>query len=131
MNKPRELLLDTGCLIDIYHGRERIRPFFDDILNGMIRPHISVITEAELWRGLRAGEVQRHELLLNQFAILFLRSDVARLAGSWMQLYQASGLGWMDALIVATAKTARLPVLTRDKKLAAVLSAEVHFDVYG
>jgi predicted nucleic acid-binding protein len=128
--KKRELLFDTGCLLDIYHGRERIKPYFDAILMETLTAYLSVITEAELWRGLRIGEIARHEALLQQFTILPIRSETARLAGSWMQQYQSIGLGWMDALISATAKTADIPVLTRDKRLAAILSAYVKFEPY-
>jgi hypothetical protein len=27
-------LFDTGALIDIYRGRQRIRPFFDQVMDG-------------------------------------------------------------------------------------------------
>jgi len=130
MSKPRELLFDTNCLIDIYHGRSRIKPWFDQIVDGSLWPFISVITEAELWRGLRAGEVIQHESLIAQFVVLPLHSEVAQLAGGWMQLYTANGLGWMDAFITAAAKHANLPLLTRDKKLANLLGAEVEFELY-
>jgi len=123
-------LYDTGCLIDIYLGRARIRPYFDQLGTGNIIPYLSVITEAELWRGLRVGEYERHAALINQFTILPLRSDAARLAGSWMQQYQHTGLGWMDALISATAKIANVLILTRDKKLAKVLASEATFKIY-
>ncbi len=130
MSKQLDWLFDTGCLIDIYRGRSRIKPYFDYILNGDITPYLSVITEAELWRGLRVGELERHEALLSQFTILPLRSNAARLAGEWMQQYRSTGLGWMDALITATAVTANAPVLTRDKKLANVLGNAANFQVY-
>ena len=129
MSKQQGLLFDTGCLIDIYLGRERILPFFDSILTGEMTPHMSVITEAELWRGLRAGELEKHQALVARFTILPVRSGAARLAGSWMQQYQVSGLGWIDALITASAKASDIAVLTRDKKLAQVLSAEADFTV--
>jgi predicted nucleic acid-binding protein len=75
--------------------------------------------------------VERHELILSQFISLPLDSDAARLAGTWMQKYAASGLGWMDALISATGKIADLPLLTRDERLAEVLSAETRFELYS
>lgn len=131
MSDQQEWLFDTGCLIDIYWGRDRIKPAFESILTGEITPYMSVITEAELWRGLRAGELEKHQALVAQFTILPLRSEAARLAGSWMQQYQADGLGWMDALIASTATVNGITVLTRDRKLAQVLAGEAEFALYA
>ena len=131
MAKTAELLFDTNALVDIYRGQTIIKSYFESILDGSLMPYISVITEAELWRGLRPEEVERHELILSQFISLPLDSDAARLAGIWMQKYVRSGLGWMDALISATGKIADLPVLTRDKRLVEVLSSETNFEPYS
>ncbi len=125
-----ELLFDTGALLDIYKGRERIKPYFDHYVKTGKLNYISVISEAELWRGLRAHEVDRHNVLLAQFTVLPLRSEAARLAGSWMQQHQAIGLGWMDALIVATAAMVDLSVLTRNKRLADLLGSQSAFALY-
>ena len=130
MPNQTELLFDTNALIDIYRGKNSIKSYFDSILDETLLPYVSVMTEAELWRGLRADETERHELMMERFISLPLDSDAARLAGSWMQKYSASGLGWMDALISATGKAAGLTVLTRDKKLATVLSSELKFELY-
>jgi len=121
-------LFDTGALIDIYRGRERIRPYFEKLAAQPAA--ISVISEAELWMGLRPDEVTEHEALLGYFALLDVTSRVGRQAGEWMQRYRHRGLGWMDALIVATARVEGLAVLTRDRRLAAVLSPEAPFAVY-
>ena len=131
MTKTAELLFDTDALVDIYRGQVSIKTRFETILDGSLLPYVSVITEGELWRGLRPDELERHELLLSQFISLPLDSDAARLAGTWMQKYAASGLGWMDALISATGKIADLPVLTRDKRLVNVLSSETNFELYS
>jgi predicted nucleic acid-binding protein len=131
MSQPRELLFDTAALVDIYRGRTEIKPLFDAVAAGELRPYISVITEAELWRGVRLEEMELHETLLSHFAAIPLQSEMARLAGAWMQRYAATGLGWMDALIAATAKSVSLSVLTRDRRLAEVLTAEVGFEIYG
>ncbi|MEW5827468.1 MAG: PIN domain-containing protein [Chloroflexota bacterium] len=125
------MLFDTNALVDIYRGQESIKTRFESILDGSLMPYVSVITEAELWRGLRPDEIERHELILGQFISLPLDSDAARLAGAWMQRYAATGLGWMDALIAATGKVAGLPVLTRDKRLAKVLASETGFELYA
>jgi len=131
MAKSDESLFDTTALVDIYRGQAVIKPYFDAVLEGNLLPYMSVITEAELWRGLHAGEVERHELILDQFIALPLDSDAARLAGTWMQKYADSGLGWMDALISATGKIAGLSILTRDKRLVSVLSADADFELYS
>lgn len=123
-------LFDTGALLDIYHGRDRIRPYFDRLLADLPLAYISPITEAELWRGLRPDEVERHETLLAFFVPLPLTSDAARLAGEWMRRYQSLELGWMDALIVASVARAGVRLLTRDRKLADVLAGEAAFDIY-
>lgn len=131
MSKAAELLFDTNALVDIYRGQASIKARFESILDGSLVPYISAITEAELWRGLRPDELERHEILLSQFISLPLDSDAARLAGTWMQKYATSSLGWMDALISATGKIADLPVLTRDKRLTSVLSVETNFELYS
>ena len=131
MTRTAELLFDTNALVDIYRGQMSIKSRFESILDGSLTPYVSVITEAELWRGLRPDELERHELLLSQFISLPLDSDAARLAGTWMQKYANTGLGWMDALISSTGKIADLPVLTRDKRLANVLSSEIKFEMYS
>ena len=130
MKMKAEYLFDTGCLLDIYHGRARIEPYFQAIAAHEITPYTSVITEAELWRGLRPGEIARHEALLAQFIVLPLHSEAARLAGSWLQTYDKTGLGWMDAFIAAAAKAADIPLLTRDKRLANALAAELIIELY-
>jgi predicted nucleic acid-binding protein len=126
-----EILFDTNALIDIYRGQPSIKSYFESILNDSLIPYVSVITEAELWRGLRPDELERHELLLSQFISLPIDSNAARLAGTWMQKYAKTGLGWMDALISSTGKIADLPVLSRDKRLANVLSSETKFEMYS
>jgi predicted nucleic acid-binding protein len=70
MTKPAELLFDTNALVDIYRGQASIKTHFDSILNGSLLPYVSAIAEAELWRGLRPDELERHELLLSQFISL-------------------------------------------------------------
>lgn len=125
-----ELLFDSTALVDLYRGQAVLRPYLDALIAGDLAGYISVITEAELWRGLRADEVERHEALLALFTCLPLDSAAARQAGAWMQHYEPRGLGWMDALIVATARQANLTVLTRDLHLVRCLASEADFHTY-
>jgi predicted nucleic acid-binding protein len=130
MAKPTELLFDTTALIDMYRGKDSIKPYFDSMLGESLMSFVCVITEAELWRGLRTEELERHELMMARFISIPLESEMARLAGAWMQKYASAGLGWMDAFISATGKIASVTVLTRDKRLATVLTDETKFEVY-
>ncbi len=130
MAKPVELLFDTNALIDMYRGKESMRAYFESMLDESLMSFVSVITEAELWRGLRTEELERHELLMAQFVSIPLESEMARLAGAWMQKYSNAGLGWMDAFISATGKITGLTILTRDKRLASVLDEEIKFELY-
>ena len=124
-------LFDTAALIDIYHGRERVRLYFDRLFEGSATAYISPISEAELWLGLRPDELARHEALLAYFQALPLTSDAGRLAGEWMRRLRPAGLGWMDALIAATAAVAGVPVLTRDRRLAETLGGEAEIVLYA
>lgn len=135
MVEPARLLFDTGALIDIYRGRPAMRAHFQAVANGELGAFLSVVSEAELWRGVKPLEVERHEAILAHFTALPLESAAARLAGEWMQRYESRGLGWMaleqrDALIAATAREAGLALLTRDARLAGVLADKVEFEVY-
>ena len=131
MARARELLFDTHSFLDVYQGRLQVRYYFDAFLTGDVIPYMSVMTEAEIWRRLEADDVDRHQAFIERFTMLPVRADAARLAGTWMQHYRNTGLGWMDALVVATAKVATIPVLTRDQQLASVLANEAVFELYG
>ncbi|MCZ2115548.1 MAG: PIN domain-containing protein [Anaerolineae bacterium] len=126
----RGCVFDTGALIDVYHGRSRVRPYFDRLFEASFPAFISPVSEAELWLGLQPGELERHEALLTLFVSLPLTSGIGCLAGEWMRRFGPKGLGWMDALIVATAAAAGVPALTRDQRLARVLSSEAEFILY-
>lgn len=126
-----ELLFDSTALVDLYRGRATLRPYLNALIAGDLIAYVSVITEAELWRGLHADEVERHDALLALFRRLPLSSAAARRAGAWMQRYERLGLGWMDALIVATAQQANVAVLTRDLRLVRCLADEAQFQTYA
>ena len=83
-----ELLFDTGALIDIYRGRPFIRSWFQAVMDGDLRGYVSAISQAELWRGVKPAEIERHEAILSYFTSIPLDSSAARLAGECMQKYE-------------------------------------------
>ena len=131
MTETEALLFDTGALIDIYRGRANIQPRFQAVLGGKLAAYVSAVSEAELWRGVKPAETERHEAILSYFISLPIDSGRARLAGEWMQRYESRGLGWMDALIAATGAQAKLTILTRDAKLGRLMANEARFEVYA
>jgi predicted nucleic acid-binding protein len=126
----QELLFDSTALVDLYRGRAALRPYLDALIARDMTGYVSVITEAELWHGLHVGEIEHHEALLALFTRLSLDSAAARQAGAWMQRYGPRGLGWMDALIVATSHQVNLSVFTRDLRLFRCLESEAKFQPY-
>ena len=130
MAEAAALLFDTGALIDIYRGRPNLRPRFQAVIGGKLIGYVSAVSEAELWRGVKPAETERHEAILSYFISLTIDSGRARLAGEWMQRYESRGLGWMDALIAATGAQAKLTILTRDAKLGRLMADEARFEVY-
>jgi predicted nucleic acid-binding protein len=77
----------------------------------------SVITEAEILAGLRAGEERSVEGLLEKLESIPVTREIARTAGSLKQKYgKSQGLALPDALIAASAISHRLLLLTRNAK---------------
>ena len=130
MAEAAALLFDTGALIDIFRGRPNMRPRFQAVIGGKLIGYVSAVSEAELWRGVKPAETERHEAILSYFISLPIDSGRARLAGEWMQRYESAGLGWMEALIAATGAQAKLTILTRDAKLGRLMADEARFEVY-
>ena len=54
----------------------------------------------------------------------------SRLAGQWMKQFGPVGLGWMDALIAATATVAGILLLTRHRPPASALAGQAKFALY-
>jgi predicted nucleic acid-binding protein len=75
--------------------------------------------------------LDHHESLLALFMVLPLVPEAGRIAGRWMSRFEPRGLGWMDAFVVATAVIAGVPLLTRDQRLAKLLSEEAAFVAYS
>ena len=48
-------MFDSVALIDYYHNRPGVIPYFELILTGQAKGAFSTITELELWQGIRPG----------------------------------------------------------------------------
>ena len=91
----------------------------------------SVITEAELWQGVRDDrEEVRIAELLSRFNVVPVTSDVARLAGNLLRSVIEKKTHFGDALIAATAILQGETVLTADGASQRAFGHGVSFLVY-
>jgi hypothetical protein len=105
------LLFDTNILIDYLRGKQQAR----DLLNAQDgRPNVSAGSVLELYAGFKnRREEQSAERLLFEAKVLPVTHEVARRAGVFSRLYQAShSLDDIDALIAATAEHHGLKLAT-------------------
>jgi predicted nucleic acid-binding protein len=110
-NLSHQFLLDTDILIDYLRGQTKAVAYLENI-NGLLL--VSVITVAELFAGVREGDERvTLEQFINLFEIISVEREIAELGGIYRRDYGAKhGTGLADALIAATAKHKRVPLIT-------------------
>ncbi|MES2295397.1 MAG: type II toxin-antitoxin system VapC family toxin [Pseudomonadota bacterium] len=110
------VLFDTNILIDALKGyRQAI-----DELAFWDEPAISVITWMEIYAGAKTSEVGRLDHFMSDFGFEIIHTDgdimreAARVRSESRQIGPKIALP--DAIIIATARTRDLPVITRNTK---------------
>ena len=104
-------LVDTDVMIDFFRG---VLPAVDLISRSSDSIALSVITEAELYAGVREGK-ERHsiETFLNLVTIIPVNRAIAQKAGLYQSDFaRATKIGMADSIIAATAETEKLQLLT-------------------
>jgi predicted nucleic acid-binding protein len=90
-----------------------------------------VITESELWAGIRSHEDEiRVAELLSRFNVIPITRGIARQAGSLLRTVSNKKTHFGDALIAATAIIIAEPVLTADRRSQRVFGDSVSYQVY-
>lgn len=109
------LLFDTNILIEYLRDRPDARNLLEEQDE---RPQISVGSVMELYAGFKnRREEQSGERLLSEAHILPVTRDIAKRAGVFSRLFQAShGLDDIDAIIAATAEHHDLRLATLNTK---------------
>jgi predicted nucleic acid-binding protein len=110
-------LIDTDIVIDHFHGHQAAPEYFaDNLATGEVLA-VSAITLTELFAGMRAGEAERTERLLNLFAVQDVNTSIARLAGRYLNRFRRTHhIELADALIAATAAQLGAELVTRNLK---------------
>lgn len=109
------VVLDTSVVIDLLRGRVA-----DDSVLSIAREPvmISAATIHEVYAGLRDGEADLTEAVLDSFAVVPYGAAEARLTGTWWRRYRAEGitLSLQDTMIAAAAALRSVPLLTGNVK---------------
>ncbi|MBI4671418.1 MAG: type II toxin-antitoxin system VapC family toxin [Chloroflexi bacterium] len=112
-----EYLFDSTVLIDHLRGRPVVAPYLNAVFDGTTKAWFSVVTEAELWAGIRSpDERTKYEALFALMKRINVTKDIARHAGSYFGKYRHQGLFLPDALIAASALISKKTLLTRNSK---------------
>lgn len=109
------LLLDTDILIEYLRGQQKAVEYLESLTSDL---HVSVISIAEWFAGVRDGEEERS---LKQFLLAFtalpVTEKVAHLGGLYRRDYRPShGTGLADALIAATAEENGFGLVTFNRR---------------
>ncbi len=127
-----EYLFDSTVLIDYLRGHSSVHPYIGIILDQPRMVAYSVMTEAELWAGVRdQQDEQRHKDALSRMKRLGVSSKVARMAGGFYGRHKTQGLSLPDAIIAATARVYRKTLVTRNTKHFELLRDEISLEFYS
>ena len=120
-----EYLADSTLLLDYYRKSDQAKHFFDKMISGDINLCISVITESEIWVGIKDYREERYWItLLESIECIEVNSNIAREAGEIYKYYghyMGKGSvndfrGMNDAYIAATCSLLNKTLITRNYK---------------
>jgi tRNA(fMet)-specific endonuclease VapC len=111
-------LFDTTVFIDHLRGQNKAATaLIAKAVSGEYSAAFSILTDAELWYGVKSKEDDRtHRLLLRHLRRLPLTLLIARRAGQFRSMYRHRSLKIVDAMIAATAEHYQIPVCTYNVK---------------
>lgn len=114
------LLFDTTVFIDYLRGKDVARGLMNPVIDKQREAAISVISDFELWCGVKdIKDEKRHKLLIWNFRRFQLNSTIARHAGELARPFfkeKNKSIGMSDFLIAATAEYYEADILTRNPK---------------
>ena len=112
------VLLDTDVLIEVLRAKNNsILSKWASLAEGETLVLYSPVTLAELWQGIRDGEMPAVQALLLGLTCLPIEAEIGRAAGRYLRKFRAShGLAIGDALIAGAAHVHNVPLWTRNRR---------------
>ena len=127
-----DYLFDSTVLVDNFRGNSNAAQFVQPVLNGSAIAWFSVVTEAELWAGIKSEREQaRYEALFALMKRVPVNKNIARAAGILYGKHRHQGISLPDAFIAATAKAQKKTLLTRNTKHFQLLRDEILLEFYS
>lgn len=113
----QKVLLDTSVIIDFLRVKDKQPTILFSLANKRIKLYISMITQAELYSGKHIWKVKlamnEMEVLLGGLYVLPFDQKLTKSAGGLRAEYD---IDLLDAIIAATAISAKLPLVTLNIK---------------
>jgi len=108
-------LIDTDVLIDYLRGQADAAAYLEGLTERLL---MSVITQAELYAGVREGaERSTLDAIVSIFERVDVNPEIARIGGLFRRDFgKSQGVGFADALIAATAEYRNATLVTLNKK---------------
>ena len=122
---------DTSAFVDYLRGLPVAIQHFDLVRTGLDPGYCSVITEAELWTGIRNTKEELVLVaILSKFTVIPVDSRVARLAGGLLRNVGGSKAHFGDAIIAASANLQGETILTADAASQRIFEHWTDYLVY-
>jgi len=122
----KRFLVDTDVIIEYLRGREQAVEYLES-LEGML--HVSVVTVAELYSGVRDNEQEALEQFLNAFDVVTVDISLARSAGLCRKNYgPAYGTGLADAIVAMSAKAVGATLVTLNRRHYPMVDDVMSYD---
>lgn len=111
----KNFLVDTDVLIEHLKGNLTVSKFLEK-LRDKGELCVSVLSQAEVYAGMREEEREITELLFDTLKSFDVNHEIAKLGGAYRRTYKDShGTGLMDGMIGATAEIYGLVLVTSNK----------------
>ena len=112
---PINCLFDTTVFIDYWRGRASARAIIERSLNGELLGGFSILTDLELWVGVRDDRDARdHITMLSPYRRYPLNVTIARRSGELARIYRANNMSIPDLIIASTAEFYGLTLVSRN-----------------